>query len=226
VRPALAALLLLWAGPAPAQQPTVAKIEQLTENRGWNEAGVGPYFQMVLFATISPSGLPTLAFAERDGERQPLTHVGQGSEPDRYAHWLRFDAAKAGPWRIVAERDGAKSAAVVTPGIARPWQVPLAKELAVTAKGGQPLLTWELPDLGGRSIERIRIWVRGGPRIQGRFLSVQWISPELPPTATSFAIPLDLLKEGERYIFQVTLENLEGGVVKNRSMAFTDPYTH
>jgi hypothetical protein len=30
---------------------------------------------------------------------------------------------------------------------------------------------------------------------------------------------------GERYVFQVMLEDLEGGVLENRSSTFSEPYT-
>jgi hypothetical protein len=36
-------------------------------------------------------------------------------------------------------------------------------------------------------------------------MSQSWVSPDLPPTATRYAIP--------------------AGVLKNRSLAFSDPYT-
>jgi hypothetical protein len=208
-----------------AQAPTVSRVEQLTENRGWNEAGIGPHYQMILSARISPAGFPTLVFAERDGVREPLTQFPQPGAPDLYVMWQRFDAAATAPWRIVAERGEAKSAPVPTPGLAKAWQVPLAKEVKVTGQGAQPRVSWALPDFGGRAIERIRVVVRGEPRVHGRFLSQLYASDDLPSAATSFAVPRGVLKPGSRYIFQVTLENVEGGAVRNRSMAFSEPYT-
>ena len=56
------ALLLLPCESAQAQEIVISEVEQLTENRGWNEAGIGPTYQIVLAATVVPSGLPTLVF--------------------------------------------------------------------------------------------------------------------------------------------------------------------
>jgi hypothetical protein len=51
------------------------------------------------------------------------------------------------------------------------------------------------------------------------------VSGDLPPTATSFRIPAGVLERGERYVFQVMLEDLENGRLENRSLTFSDPYT-
>ena len=69
VRRALLVLLSLCAASAFAQELKVTGIEQYTENRGWNEAGIGPHFQMIVVARVSPSGYPTLVYAEQDGVR-------------------------------------------------------------------------------------------------------------------------------------------------------------
>lgn len=225
MRRALLVLLALCAAPAYAQELKITGIEQYTENRGWNEAGIGPHFQMIVVATVSPSGFPTLVYAEQDGVRQALMHFAQPSTPDLYVLFQRVEPQSAAPWRVVAERDGVKSTPVPTPGLARAWQVPLAKDVRVAAKGAMPRLSWALPDLGGRAIGRIRVTVRGEPRVHGRFMSALYASDSLPATATRFTIPQGILKPGERYVFQVALEDLEGGQVRNRSMAFSEPYS-
>jgi len=224
VKRALFVLLLLCAVSAFAQELKVSGVEQYTENRGWNEAGIGPHFQMIVIATVSPSGFPTLVYAEQDGVRQALMHFAQPSTPDLYVLFQRVNPQSTAPWRVVAERDGIKSAPVPTPGLAGPWQVPLAKDVRVAGKGTMPRVRWELPDLGGRAVGRIRVVVRGEPRVHGRFMSALYVSDGLPATATSFAIPQGVLKPGERYVFQVSLEDLEGGQIRNRSMAFSEPY--
>jgi hypothetical protein len=102
--------------------------------------------------------------------------------------------------------------------------VPLATEVRVAGKGATPRLSWALPDLGGRTISRIRVVVRGEPRVHGRFMSALYVSEDLPASSTSFTLPPDVLKPGERYVFQVSLEDVEGGKVRNRSMSFSEPY--
>jgi hypothetical protein len=225
VKRVLLVLLSLCAVSALAQELKVTGVEQFTENRGWNEAGIGPHFQMIVVARVSPAGLPTLVYAEQDGVRQALMHFAQPSTPDLYVLFQRVEPQSSMPWRVVAERDGIKSAPVPTPGLARAWQVPLVKDVRVAGKGAMPRVSWALPDLGGRAIGRIRVVVRGEPRVHGRFMSQLYSSDSLPAATTSFTIPQGVLKPGERYVFQVTLEDLEGGEVKNRSMTFSEPYT-
>jgi hypothetical protein len=216
---ALAALLAL-AGAAAAQDIAIGKLERYTDNRGWNEAGIGPTYQIVVTAEVVPSGFPTLVFGEQNGVREPFTQF----PGDVYALWKRFDPAFTGAWRIAAERSDAKGATATTAPIARPQQVPLVTDVRVAGKGAQPRLSWKLPGLAGFDVERIRVAVRGGARVQGRFLSEIYVSRALPPTATSFRIPAGVLERGERYVFQVMLEDLEDGVLENRSLTFSDPY--
>ena len=174
---------------------------------------------------MSPSGFPTLVYAELDGVRQALMHFAQPSTPDLYVLFQRVEAGSTGKWHIVAERGDARSAPTLTPGLATAWQVPLAKDVRITGRGAEPRITWALPDFGGRDIGRIRVVVRGEPRVHGRFMSSLYWSEDLPATAKSYAIPRGVLKQGERYIFQVTLEDVEAGEVRNRSMAFSAPYS-
>lgn len=219
------AVLLAPGSAALAQEITIDRLEQYTENRGWNEAGNSPTYQIIVTATVAPSGLPTLVYAEQNGVREPLTHYALPAAPDLYIHWRRFDPASTGPWRIVAERGAAKGKPALTPAVANPQKVPLARNVRVTGKGTGPRLSWRLPNLKGFDVDRIRVSVRGGKRVQGRFLSVLHVSPDLPPGATAFRIPSGVLAAGEQYVFQVSLDDLEGGVLENRSSAFSKPYT-
>ena len=225
MRTALFAVMLA-AGPALAEELSITRLEQYTDNRGWNEAGLGPTFQLVVMASITPAGYPTLVYAERNGRREPLTHLPMPRTPELYALWLRFDPAHAGSWRIVAERNDARSAPADTPGLANPWQVPLLANLRVAAAGAEPRLSWTLPELNGRRIARIRVVVRGEPRVLGRFMSVLFTSDDLPPSATGFTVPPGVLAAGARYVFQVMLDHVEGGELRNRSSTFSDPYTY
>lgn len=224
------ALCALALGQAHAQTSalrdlTVSRLEHYTDNRGWNEAGLGPTHQVIVTATVTPSGLPTLVYAEKDGVREPLTHFPQPGAPDVYVLWKRFEPGPAGSWRITAERGETKAQPVSTPVLKVPQKVPLIDKVLVTGKGTQPRISWILPDLKGFDVERIRVAVRGGARVQGRFLSQLYVSAGLPPTATSYAIPAGVLAAGERYVFQAMLEDLEAGAIENRSLSFSDPHT-
>ena len=225
MRALLAALAALAASGAPAQTPAIADADHYTENRGWNEAGLGPTHQVIVAARVTPSGLPTLAYAEKDGAREPLTHFPQPGAADVYVMWKRFDAQPATTWRITAERGEQRAGPVDTPELRRPQKVPLAQNVRAAGTGLRPALSWSLPDLKGFDVERIRVAVRGGKKVHGRFLSQLHVSAGLPPTATSFRIPAGWLEKGERYVFQVMLEDLEDGRLENRSLAFSALYT-
>jgi hypothetical protein len=196
---------------------SITAIEHYTENRGWNEAGLGPTYQIFVAAKVAPSGFPTLVFAEQNGRREPLTLFPE----DVYVLWQRFDPGFTGPWRILAERGDGK-AAVPTPAILRPREVPLALDVRVAGKGTRPTVSWKVP--AAAKVQRIRVGVRGGPRIHGRFLGLLHVSAPLPPASGSFRVPQGWLAPGERYVFQVMLEDLQEGRLANRSVAFADPH--
>jgi hypothetical protein len=222
---ALSALALLLAAASHAQELSVTNLEHYTDNRGWNDAGLGPTHQVIVTATVTPSGKPTLVYAEKDGVREPLVHFPQPGAPDVYALWKRYEPAPAGAWQVFAKRGAAKAAPVSTPVLKAPQKVPLIDKVRVTGKGTRPRISWELPNLNGFDIERIRVAVRGNPRVHGRFMSQLYFSGDLPPTATSYTIPAGVLAAGERYVFQVMLEDLEAGVIENRSLSFSEPFT-
>jgi hypothetical protein len=219
------AALIAASTAALGQQIAISGLGHHTENRGWNDAGLGPMHQVIVTATVSPSGLPTLVFGERDGARLPLTHFPQPGTPDLYVLWQRYEPGPTGSWRILAERGVAKAAPVSTAPLAKPQEVPLVSDVRISGQGAQPVLHWTLPDLSGFDVERIRVGVRGGARLHGRFLSLLYASGDLPPTATSFRIPAGVLAKGERYVFQVMLEDLEGEDLENRSLTFSEVYS-
>lgn len=131
-----ALVVLLAPGTASvAQEITIAKLGHFTENRGWNEAGLSPSYQIVVTATVIPSDYPTLVFAEQGVVRQALSHFPYLSAPNLYAYWRRFEPGLTGPWRILAERGDARSAPAWTPALAKPQQVPLVRNVRVTRSG-------------------------------------------------------------------------------------------
>lgn len=216
---------VLAASASLAQEPAITETGHYTENRGWNEAGLGPTHQVIVTATVTPSGLPTLVFAQKDGATEPMTHFPQPGAPDTYVLWKRFDPGPAGAWRVTAERGEAKAEALDSAVLRNPQKVPLATNVRVDGQGTRPTLRWALPQLKGFDIERIRVAVRGGTKVHGRFLSQLHVSAPLAPAATSFRVPQGWLEVGERYVFQVMLEDLEEGALENRSLSFSNPYT-
>ena len=220
------ALAVLLSAAVPlAEELRISDIEYYTEHRSWNEAGSVPGYFIVVLVTVVPSGLPTVVVAEQGSVRQALFHFPAHGTPHLYALSRRADPALMGSWRIIAERGEAKGTPLLTRTLPKPREVPLARNVRVTASGAQPSVSWELPSLAGFDIERIRIRVRGGKRLYERFLDVLHVSGALPPTATTFTIPAGVLTSGERYIFEVLLENLQGGALANRSVSSSTPYT-
>jgi len=217
--------VLLSAAVALAGELRISDIASYTEHRSWNEAGSVPGYFIVVMVTVVPSGLPTVVVAEQGSVRQALFHFPALGTPHLYALSRRADPALMGSWRIVAERGDAKAAHVLTPVLARPREVPIARNVRATGPGAEPQVSWELPSLAGVDVERIRVRVRGGKRLHDRFLDMLYLSDALPPTATTFTIPAGVLTSGERYIFEVLLENLEGGALANRSVSSGAPYT-
>jgi hypothetical protein len=202
-----------------AEEITIARVEHFTENRGVNEAGILPSYQIVVTAVVVPSGHPTRVFAEQGGVRQALWHFPNPSAPNLYIHLRRVEPALMGSWQIFAERGDAKSTSAWTPVLAKPQEVPLVRNVRVTGSGSEPRVSWKLPDLTGFDVDRIRVAIRGGKRVYERFLGALYVSDDLPPTATAFAIPRGVLAPGERYVFEVMLEDLEAGNLENRSLA-------
>jgi len=222
MRALLAALAALAA--ANAQALTLAGLEHYTENRGWNDAGLGPTHQVIVTARVDPSGMPTLVYAEANGAREPMTHFPQPGAEHAYVLWKRFEPGAAQTWSVTARRGERTAPALRSPALRRPQQVPLAADVRIEGDGTEPLLRWRLPELKGFDIERIRVGVRGGKRVHGRFLSLLRVSEPLAPTATSFRVPPGWLQRGERYVFQVMLEDLENEALENRSLAFSERY--
>jgi hypothetical protein len=207
-----------------AQAPAISAIDHYTENRGWNQAGLGPTHQVVVAARVVPSGFPTLVYAEAGGQREALTHFPQPGAPDLYVMWKRYEPGAAKAWRLRAEREGQRAPEVDSPALDRPRALPLARRVQVAGAGTQPRLSWRFPGPKSANATRIRVGIRGGERVHGRFMSLLYVSGDLPPAATSFRIPAGVLAAGERYVFQVMLEELEGGALRNRSLSFSEPY--
>ena len=112
-----------------AQDIRITELEQFTENRGWNEAGLSPVYQLHVTATVVPSGYPTLVFVEQKAVRQPLSHFDVPVAPDSYWYSQLLDAALTGSWRIVARRGEGREASAWTPALAKPQQVPLVQDV-------------------------------------------------------------------------------------------------
>lgn len=64
--------LLAWATTLSAADLDIGSAAHYTENRGRNEAGLGPFYQVVVTATVVPSDFPTLVVAEQAKVREAM----------------------------------------------------------------------------------------------------------------------------------------------------------
>jgi hypothetical protein len=94
------------------------------------------------------------------------------------------------------------------------------ENLRILGGGLTPTLAWELPNLTGFDVDRIRVWIFNDVT-DDRFFQTT-----LAVTATQFQVPGGVLQGTGQYVFAVLLDDLRGGgIVENNSRAFTAPYT-
>ncbi|MFQ6674540.1 MAG: PEP-CTERM sorting domain-containing protein [Fidelibacterota bacterium] len=198
----------------------------LRSNTQTNTVGFSSGDRLVLGASITPSGDPTTATATQGSTVFDLNFFPSTLFPDNYVRSIPFDLFDpplTGSWEINAT-NGVTAVPVATPAILDPELIPLVGNLQVLGIGTTPKLTWDLPDLTGLDVNRIRIRAIDDA-INDQFFT----SGNLPPNSTMFTIPSGVLEVGRSYVFGVFLEDrelLSGSrfVTENRSVTFTSPF--
>ena len=200
----------------------VASPFSLRDNVGPNAVGSVPGDRLVFGATdVTPSGAPTAVTATQGQTTVQLSFIPVALFPNQYVVNMPFDPSLTAAWTLNATR-GTETASAVTNAIPHPRLVPLVNNLRVDgAQSGSltPTLTWELPDLTGFNITRIRIRVIDA--FNGNQLAQ--LAP-LPPTATSVTIPTGTLAPTRAFVFRVMLDDVSEGFLQNRSNTFSAPY--
>lgn len=125
------------------------------------------------------------------------------------------NTTRTSAWNLAATDSSGTSNGVFA-AIAAPEFLPLVMNLHVIGNGTTPTIAWDLPDLSGFDVDRIRV------RATDAATGVQiFQSGNLSPTATSFLMPGGILLLGNGYEFRVMLDDTESGRLENRSNTFS-----
>jgi hypothetical protein len=220
-----------WAAFAPGQAEalSVSGTFNFRENVGPNTVGATVGDRLILGAVnIVPSGPPTTATAAQGATVVALTHLPQTIAPDQYFANLPFDPALTGAWAITATRDLETAGPVSTNAIVVPQLLPLVQNIQVVGFGLTPTLLWDLPDLTGVSVTRMRVRVVDAATrdVLAQFFLVPFAQPGgVPSLPLELTVPPGVLQYGRDYVFRIMLEHVQGGVLQSRSSAFSSAYS-
>jgi hypothetical protein len=213
--------LVMVSAASTASALQVANTFSIRDHVGPNTVGSIPGDRLVLGAVdVTPAGPPTTAAAVQGDRTLALSFIPLTLFPNQYVASIAYDPALTGAWTIDATRD-TETASATTNAIPNPQLLPLVNELRVVADVDPltPTVTWELPELSGFDVTRIRI------RVVDAFNGNQLVQlAPLAPTATSVHIPPATLHPGRAYVFRVMLEDVSAGFLQNRSNTFSAPY--
>jgi PEP-CTERM motif len=137
----------------------------------------------------------------------------RGSIPFTEAGLLAF-ASSTVPWQFAAtDTTGVLNG--FFPLIADPELLPFAYDVSVSDRSATPTISWQLPELTGFDVDRVRL--RAIDAISG----LQIFSVNLAADATQYTFADGVLQTGHSYYYRVILEDLNNGLQENRSNAFT-----
>lgn len=137
----------------------------------------------------------------------------RASIPLTEAGLLAF-ASSTVPWQFTAtDTTGVLNG--FFPLIADPELLPFAYDISVSDRSATPTISWQLPDLTGFDVDRVRL------RAIDAASGLQIFTVNLAPTATSFTFADGILESGHSYYYRVILEDLANGLQENRSNAFS-----
>lgn len=204
------------------------------ENRGPNTVGLGSGNLAVFGVEINPPGGLTVR-AVQGGTTVSLPFLPFTLLPNLFSDFpppMNFNAALNGSWQIQTSTDGGVTfvPGPSTNSIPLPQSIPLVNNLSVVGTGLIPIIKWDLPDLSGFDVDRIRLRIFDTTVIPNAFVSADQFfqTGNLGNNATMFQVPPNVLQFGHSYIFRVMLEDLEPvpGVanrffIENRSSTFT-----
>lgn len=124
-------------------------------------------------------------------------------------------AGQTNPWSFTVT-DASGSVTGFFPLITNPQALPFATDITVSDSSTTPTIGWALPDLTGFDVERVRL------RVIDASNGSQVFSQNLAAGTTSFTMIDGVLEAGHSYYYRVTLDDLEGNRLENRSNAFSD----
>lgn len=118
------------------------------------------------------------------------------------------------PWSYTAT-DSTGPTTAPFPLIADPELLPFAFNIQASDHSATPTISWMLPDLSAFDVDRLRL--RAIDAADGS----QIFQTSLSSSATSFTLPSGALQSGHSYYYRVMIEDLEDGLMENRSNAFS-----
>ena len=123
-------------------------------------------------------------------------------------------ASQTNPWSYTVT-DSSGSVSGLFPLIANPQALPFAQNVLVSDASATPTVSWTLPDLTGFDVDRVRLRVVD---TDARSIIFQ---ANLATNATSYTFAPGALQFGGSYFYRVTIDDLENGLLENRSNAFS-----
>jgi len=123
-------------------------------------------------------------------------------------------AASLPPWGFVAT-DTSGPISGFFPTIDNPELLPFASDVQASDNSSTPTITWSLPELSEFDVDRIRL------RAIDAMSGAQIFQTNLATDATSFTLPGGVLLPGHSYYYRLILEDLNNGLIENRSNAFS-----
>ncbi|MGH7303512.1 MAG: hypothetical protein ACRELZ_09495 [Candidatus Rokuibacteriota bacterium] len=229
----LVVIVVVLAG---ATAPAVAAVNisipyNTRDHTGPNTVGLTPGDRLNFGAVaVQPSGPPTTVTATQAGIISNLNFRPSPLFPGLYGANIPFDPALTGQWVITGVRDGETATALTNP-IPVPRLLPLVEHVTIFGSGLTPLITWDLPDLTGMSVDRIRIRVHdattGDALAQFTVFTQSAPGGSGPELGRSMIVPAGLLQYNRSYVFRIMLEDLlfPGESIANRSNTFSEVYT-
>jgi len=139
--------------------------------------------------------------------------------PHLYYKFFELNPALTGPWEIIPTDSTGTGPSSFTNAILAPEFLPVPEGITVQGTPVGASVKWTLPDLTGFDVEYVQVRI-----IQVSPLAEVFMSNFLPVHTTSFAAPPGLLHVGVEYVYQVSLEDVEGAYEENRSNALSAPF--
>jgi hypothetical protein len=204
---------------------SVSDVGALTITDAFSSArhfGPSPFFggfpestNLVVGATISPSGSPTTAVATQGATTLPLSFISGPTNPDGYVGSAPFNASLTGAWSITATRGADTAGPALTNVIPGSQVLPLVQSLTINGTGFTPTLTWVLPDLTGLTANLTAVTVFSPNQVALGFFNQASVQSQ-------FTVPTGVLQSGQSYFFDVSLGNFQQGLgLVNDSETFT-----
>lgn len=141
-------------------------------------------------------------------------NLSRSSNPFGSTASLLAFAGQTNPWSYTVT-DSSGSVSGLFPLIADPELLPFAEDILVSDASSTPTVSWTLPDLTGFDVDRVRL------RVINTASRLQVFQANLASNATSYTFAPGTLQFGSSYFYRVTIDDLENGLLENRSNAFS-----